>query len=229
MPGKKKSQYYDRIEVPVRIIETEPYRFRHFKAVMSLLLILILVLIQTNIFCAYEAHIISVTATIESGIANHLVINKVYYDVDGEHGKESKNEWIEIYNPTNNDIPFKDWQICNNYECRTIHPNVTIPALGYALLSHDNSTWAQHWEIPGDVVVINLGTAPEPGWMGNDADMLVLKDPNGIIIDQMNWGNPDVSWINYNDDVWDPGVNDVPEGHMIGRSPNLTRFFDCVN
>jgi len=70
------------------------------------------------------------------------------------------------------------------------------------------------------VVVINLGTAPEPGWMGNDADMLVLKDPNGIIIDQMNWGNPDVSWINYNDDVWDPGVNDVPEGHMIGRSPN---------
>lgn len=221
MPRKKKSQYYERVEIPVRIIEAEPYRFRPFKAMLSSLLVLLLILIQTNVFCAFEAHIISVTATIESGIANYLVINKVYYDVDEEHGTESKNEWIELYNPTDQEINLKNWQICNREECRIIHPNnINIPAFGYALLSHDNTTWTKYWDVPGDVVTVNLGAAPKDGWLDNDADMLILKDPDGNIIDQMNWGIPNASWINYNSDIWDPGVDDVIEGRMIGRSPN---------
>jgi len=227
---KQTSWYSQEVKIPVRITERENKVFHFIKPIKTLtsfVLVLLLVLVQTQIFSAFETHIISVTAQIDNGIADYLVINKVYYDVDDDHGRESKNEWLELYNPTGQDINIKDWQICNREECKTIHPNVSvppsdifIPASGFALLSHDHSTWTLYWEVPDSVITINLGTAPDEGWLDNDADMLILKDSEDNIIDQMNWGIPDESWINYNPDVWNPGIPDVPEGNMLGRDPN---------
>jgi len=148
-----------------------------------------------------------------------LLINKVYYDVDDNHGKESKNEWIEIYNPTDKDISFKDWQICNKEDCKSIHSDVSIPALGFALLSHDGSTWSLYWEVPDGVLKINLGGLINDGWLDNEADSLILKNPEDVIVDQMNWGIPNPEWPNYNSDLWNPGCQDVPEGHMLARVP----------
>ena len=161
--------------------------------------------------------------TITSGIWQKVVINKVYYDVDDEHGigsgaNEWKNEWIELYNPLDQDINIKDWVICDNNDCKTINPNVSIPSLGFALLSHDASTW-QYWEIPDGVEKINLGGAPPHLALDNDADMLILKNASSTIIDQMNWGTATDTWPNYNANVWDPGVPDAPEGHILARVP----------
>jgi hypothetical protein len=147
----------------------------------------------------------------------YVVINKVYYDVDDEHGTEEKNEWIELYNPTDKNIDIKKWEICNNSECKVINKQVSVPAFGYALLSHDNTTWTKYWDAPDYVETINLGTAPEDGWLGNDADMLILQDNYGNIIDQMNWGTPDAGWVG----VWNPGCPDVEEGHMVSDWKDL--------
>ena len=167
---------------------------------------------------------------ITSGIWLKVVINKVYYDVcnkeDGSCGEykgtEDKNEWIELYNPTDQDINLKKWVICDNNDCETIDPDVSIPALGFALVSHDASTWQHYWEVPEDTVKIyQLGG----GFirMNNDADMLILKNDSEAIIDQMNWGivpSPTSTWPNWNPQVWDPGVPDAPQGHMLARVPS---------
>jgi len=164
-----------------------------------------------------------ISNTITSGIWLKILINKVYYDVDDAHGGDTdewKHEWIELYNPLSNDVNLKNWEICDNTDCKTIHPDVSIPALGYALLSHDASTWQQYWEVPAGVEKINLGGAPSHLALDNTADMLVLKNADGVVIDQMNWGAPDSSWPNYNLDVWNPGAPDVAAGHMLGRVPS---------
>ncbi|NOQ68011.1 hypothetical protein GQ568_01055, partial [Patescibacteria group bacterium] len=169
--------------------------------------------------------------TVTAGeFSGHLLISKVYYDVcdktDGScgeyKGKEPKHEWIELYNPTSQIISLKNWQICNSNKCETIDPNnagVNISSLGYAILAHDASI-LKYWNILNGgaeaTVIYQLGGNFQ---MDNDNDMLVLKDPDGSIVDQMNWGTPDASWSNYNGSLWDPGAGDVAEGHMLGRVP----------
>ena len=149
----------------------------------------------------------------------YLVINKVYYNVDSEHGTEQKNEWIELYNPTDEDINIEKWEICNNSQCKVIDKQVNVPTLGYALLSHDNTTWTEYWDVPDFVETINLGTAPANGWLDNVADMLILKDSHGNIIDQMNWGYSNNGWQNWNSNVWNPGVLGAAKGNVLGRVP----------
>ena len=169
--------------------------------------------------------------TVTAGeFGDHLLISKVYYDVcdktDGScgeyKGKEPKHEWIELYNPTSQTVNLKNWQICNSDRCETINPNndsVKILPLGYAIMAHDASI-LKYWNILNDnaeaTVIYQLGGNFQ---MDNDRDMLVLKDPAEDIIDQMNWEIPSESWNNYNDDLWNPGVSDVAEGHMLGRVP----------
>lgn len=158
--------------------------------------------------------------TITAGVWQKIVINKVYYDPDDGHsgeGTERKYEWIELYNPTDEDVDLKKWIICDNTQCATIDNNVVIPSLGYALVVHDAEIW-KYWEIiDGAVFTYTLSGNFA---MANDADMLLLKNASSTIVDQMNWGIPNVGWANYNDDVWNPGVPDAPEGHMLARVPS---------
>jgi len=150
----------------------------------------------------------------------NILINKVYYDVDSEHGLEPDNEWVELYNPNDFSVDISGFQICNNNACDTISNSSSVPALGFALISFKDTTW-DFWQIPDNVVKIALNSKIGDG-LGNNADMLILKDADGNILDQMNWGTPNSGnsgWQNYNESVWNPGVPDVPEGHILSRVP----------
>lgn len=160
-----------------------------------------------------------------------LVINEVYYHVDAAHGldgedvngkKEKPNnspdEWIEIYNNCDRDISLKDWTITDNEKTLTIHPNKSVPAHGYGLISKSASTWTQYWgfsglgNLPG-IQIIEIGENGSPTYqvLDNVGDKLILKDSNGAIIDQMNYGN--------NTDVWNPAVPGIAEGSSLSRNP----------
>lgn len=140
-------------------------------------------------------------------------INKVYYDVDSLHGNEGENEWVEIYNQTDSELDIAGWQICDDTSCDAIPASTTpvmVPAKGFAVITASSTTW-KYWDIPSDVVKIELGNDIGDG-LSNDGDKLVLKRPDGVVMDEMNWQT--------NTDVWNPGATDVPEGHMLGRKPN---------
>ncbi len=161
---------------------------------------------------------------ISSGICRprvKVLINKVYYDVDSEHGTEPANEWVELYNPNDFPVDISNWQICDNTACDTL-PTSSIPALGFALISGSSSTW-QYWEtIPADVLKIVLTDGEIGGGLANTNDMLLLKDPDGTIIDQMNWGTPSSTWPNYNDQLWNPGLSPTGDGGISARVPTGT-------
>jgi len=148
-------------------------------------------------------------------------INKVYYDVDSVHGSETgngSNEWVEIYNQTDTALDLSDWKICDNNSCDRIPSSPLVPAKGFAIITASSTTWS-YWNIPNDVVKIVLNSQIGNG-LSNDEDMLLLKRPDGVIIDQMNWGTPISTWAHYNANVWNPGAIDAPEGHALGRKPN---------
>lgn len=140
-----------------------------------------------------------------------IVVNEVYYDVDAGHGEEGKNEWIELYNPQSYAVNIKNWSITDNSGVAyTINPDVSIPGHGFALLSHDSSTWS-YWGSPS-VLTVNLGGSFTGGWLGNDGDRVILKNPSGEIIDKMSYGT-DIS-------AFSPACLDVGEGHSLERSPD---------
>ncbi len=155
-------------------------------------------------------------------------LNKVYYDVETpERGEEGDNEWVEIYNQTNVPLDISNWEICDNTSCDTIPAGTpTVSAQGYAMITNNpntaSATGTAPWYLPPGVVYIPLGENIGNG-LHNDADMLVLKRPDGVVIDQMNYGTPDPSWVNYaayQSGIWDPGATDVAEGNLLARIPS---------
>ncbi len=98
------------------------------------------------------------------------------------------NEWIELYNPTNQDISLKDWQVMDNSGiARVIHANKTIVAGEFALLTKSASTFSLFWTVPPTVPIIELGSAIGDG-LGNTGDHLQLFDPSHQLVDAIAWG-----------------------------------------
>lgn len=165
--------------------------------------------------------------------SNCLVINEVFYHVDDAHGHDGEDghgkkedddrqsdhdEWFEIYNNCNRAVSLKKWTITDNEKTLTIHSNKTVPAHGYGLISKSASTWTKHWGFKGlgnleNIQIIEIGEngSPTHQVFDNAGDKLLLKNPDGVIIDQMNYGNNTV--------VWNPAVPGVAEGHSLARNP----------
>jgi hypothetical protein len=112
------------------------------------------------------------------------VINEVFYDTPtaGE-----KNEWVEIYNPTNATVDISGWKICDNNSCDTIPASSPIPAKGYAVITADNSTWALWPSIPAGTIKIVLGSSIGNG-LANAGDRVILQYSSGVEIDAMSYG-----------------------------------------
>ncbi|MFA5926982.1 MAG: lamin tail domain-containing protein [Patescibacteria group bacterium] len=159
---------------------------------------------------------------------NSVVINEAYYNVDPMYGLDPNDEWIELYNPSDNPIDLINWKISDNTTTRAI---ITQTALllpkSFALVSRSKTTWSK-WGIKADevnsaLVPIELGSNIGNG-LGNNGDKLVLSDSNGMIIDQVSWGN--------NKTVFD--IKSVAKGHSIERkhlgsdSDNGEDFIDRI-
>ena len=154
-------------------------------------------------------------------VKNHLAslgfrINKVYYDVKSpERGVEGANEWVEIYNQTNTALDISGWEICDNISCDILPTTPLIPAQKYAIIVADPSTVSSglpaFWYLPSEVTMINLGELIGNG-LANEGDRLILKRPDGVVVDQMNWRD--------DTGVWNPGAVDVAEGNVLARVPS---------
>ena len=145
-----------------------------------------------------------------------ILINKIYYDVDSDHGQEKTNEWIELYNPNNDPVDLSGWVIEDNSSQDTL-PSVLIPANGFLLISGSSDTW-QYWPaIPDTTPKIALSDGKIGNGLANSGDKLLLKDPYGRVIDAMSYEN--------NTDIFNPAppldgsgnTYDLPEGHILGR------------
>lgn len=150
-----------------------------------------------------------------SGGAVKLVVNEVYYDVaESQHCREEKAEWVELYNPTDEIVDLKDWQLChgqgNEATCNNINSNTEILAHSFAAVGHDNSTWIHCFSVPEGIPTIHQLGGSWP-MLGNDGDYIILKNPTGVEVDCASWGNNNTCQFP------DGPVVDVAEGHSIAR------------
>ncbi len=98
------------------------------------------------------------TSTAGANLADHLVISEIYYDAE----EESDSEFIELYNPTGNQVKIAGWSFSDDggdswvsFSEGTDEQNtLTVPAKGFILLvdggwksNKDNSSWPS-----GDVI-----------------------------------------------------------------------------
>jgi predicted ribosomally synthesized peptide with SipW-like signal peptide len=130
--------------------------------------------------------ILEVQFSAPEATTDHLVINEVYYHVGTGKGKDVDNEWVEIYNPTNDQVDISGWKICDNNSCDTI-PTSTIPAKGFAVITNKSSTWDK-WSIPDEAVKIVLNSAIGNG-LANTGDRVELRKADNTLVDAMSYGN----------------------------------------
>ncbi|MCK5591607.1 MAG: hypothetical protein KAI72_06605, partial [Candidatus Pacebacteria bacterium] len=139
--------------------------------------------------------------------------------VDGGDGTIARRGWVEIYNQTNVALDLSGWRICDDIACDTIPSDIaSIPAHGFAVVTEDETLWHE-WNIPDNVVLITLSDDTIGGGLDHSADMLLIKRPDEVVIDQMNWGVPSYAWLHYNGDIWNPGVSVSTSTEILAREP----------
>ena len=152
-------------------------------------------------------------------IGCNIVINKIYYDVAPDRGAEGDNEWIELYNKTDEPVDVSGWTLCDNKSCDVLPASPSVPAEGFAVITGATTT-LDYWHIPDSIVKIILADGKIGNGLHNDNDMLSLTSSDGTVMDRMNYGTPDPGWNHYNAlNVWNPGAVDVAEGNTLARSP----------
>jgi cardiolipin synthase len=155
-----------------------------------------------------------VNQIIVSGKLTNIVINEVMYDPEPN---DNYNEWVELYNPTNQSINVSGWSIVDNYaddflEVDLDHGNGTtiIPPNGYAIIADHGTTIYENFSIPDNAIRIYVDDAAIGNGLGNDKDKMILKNSTGQIIDTIEWG------YNYSDVPGEP-ADVVNEGHSLAR------------
>lgn len=148
-------------------------------------------------------------------IANHLVINEIYYDPDANHMQgnspdENNFEWIELYNPTTLIVNLKDWKIVDNSgtERSISTSNRDLGPNSYVVMAKASNVRAI-WGFSNDNFIA-IGEIFGNG-LANTGDRAILKNNLGNIIDQMSYGSDTT--------ILDPSVPDVAEGHSLERNP----------
>ncbi|MBI4547713.1 MAG: lamin tail domain-containing protein [Ignavibacteriae bacterium] len=137
-----------------------------------------------SIFCTLSAFSQSVTShTLQIGV-DHIVISE--FATQGP--SSSQDEFLELYNPTENDISLRDWKVeykasaATSWSDRAILPaNAIIPAHGFYLITNTNYVGAT----PPDYTS-SLWSATTPI---SSVGHLRIVDESGIEIDKVGYGS----------------------------------------
>ena len=144
-------------------------------------------------------------------------INEVLYNPTQD---ENYNEWIELYNPTDQPIDISGWSITDNsaqdfLEADTQNGDGTtiILAYGYAIIADQGTRIYENFSIPDSAIKLCVDDASIGNGLGNSEDKLILKNNAGEIIDSIEWGE------DYLDIPGSPTPS-VNEGHSLCRYPS---------
>ncbi|MFQ5652948.1 MAG: lamin tail domain-containing protein [bacterium] len=112
-----------------------------------------------------------------------LIFSEVFYDPPGN---ESKEEWIEIYNPTLTTIDLTNYTIKDN--AGTFHLPATTLASGATLVfARDSDAFFDLYGFLPDAGTLNLSLA-------NSGDFLELFDDTNALLDSVAWENKIATW-----------------------------------
>ena len=151
------------------------------------------------------------------GLFNKININIAQNTCCCSGDSQQNDEWVEIYNPTEEAVNLQNWKLRDNSgNDVTIGVNVELGPGEFALISKSLTTWNFWNEDPG-AKKIALGSDIGDG-LDNAGDHLYLINPSGEFVDFTAWGT--------DTEDWNPAVAGVVEGHSIERfSPGFDTDF----
>lgn len=106
------------------------------------------------------------------------------YDRDDK--SSSSDEWVELYNPTDQEISLKNWTLTDNSgQTLTLHADKKIKSHGFVVIAKDDD-FLQYWKKP-KIDVIETGHNFGNG-LDDLGDHVILKNSSGTEADRMSWG-----------------------------------------
>jgi len=125
-----------------------------------------------------------------------ILINEVMYNP----GIGNLNEWLELYNPSNNTVNLENWELHDEDSSYVFPAGITIAPKGYLVIASDPAVFtAAHPTVTNFVAPLSFG-------LSNAGENLYLYSPGRCMID----------FVDYNDNF--PWVTD-PDG--LGPSLSL--------
>ncbi len=122
-------------------------------------------------------HSTSSSAAVCSGTTLNVRFNEVYYDVEGV---DHEGEYIELYNPTSEDVNIGNWSVDEGEYDNVIPEGVTIEAGHHYVLSRDEATFEDEYGFTPEMSDLTLT-------LNNGGDHLTLFDSEGNEVDRVGW------------------------------------------
>jgi hypothetical protein len=166
--------------------------------------------------CAGAGGSIHVEVTIDFvpvEVEGNLLITEVLYDLSTttEKGVEPNNEWIEIYNGTDEAIDLSGYSVGDNNGADVIADETMLPAGSFAFFV-GTSTTSSFWTIPAEAVIITLPTfIGGSGGLSNN-DRVELRNAADELVDTVGWGTDTVAFGSASGLAVEVNVN-----HSLGR------------
>lgn len=119
-----------------------------------------------------------------------IVINEVMYDPPSNLGG-AYNEWIELYNPTNESINLTGWKISDmNFNLSTEYNHsitfinqTNISDNGYFILARNPPNFSYYWDVSCPIAKFNTSG------LNNDQEIVRIYSVNGSLIDEVYYDN----------------------------------------
>ena len=119
---------------------------------------------------------------------SQITISEVMFDLDGA---DSPNEFVEIYNYSDDDIVFQNWLIADKFSTDEITPDgfTIFPPNQFAVILEGDYDGFYDQYLPDDVLLIYVDDLSIGNGLGNNADSLYLINESGIVISEMGWNS----------------------------------------
>lgn len=142
------------------------------------------------------------------GGVGRMLIGEVFALVDGAHGADPANEWVELYNATGATVNLSGWRLVWGGATTTL-PAASVGAGQLIIFSPATST-RTFWNIPTSVEVVHASTTGNMTANGT----VRLINPAGLVVDAVSWGS-DTS-------AFSPAAPALRVGHSLVRTTVLT-------
>ena len=148
-------------------------------------------------FIIFLAEILSANFVLSADSPKTIIINEIAWMGTL---KNSSDEWIELYNKTDKNIPLQGWTLKAIDKTPTINLEGIIPAQGFYLLERTDDNTVS--DIPADQIYVKA--------LSNSGEILQLFDSQDDIVDEINCK---AGWID--------GDNQTKQTMERKRSENL--------
>jgi hypothetical protein len=148
-----------------------------------------------------------------------LVISEVY----APRGSAPEWQWFELHNIRNDaSYPLDGLLLGTSSISVTLQTTMTLgpnlpgpPGVASYLLVAFNAAGVRARFAGLVAPTAPILELPALGGLNPEADALLLYTHDGMLIDQVNWGTPQLDWPNYRPEMWNPGLAPLPAGTAL--------------